>query len=69
MCLTQAVELTEQSKKEIKIRSGFLPNSRRGTGHIFSAAALEHFLRMNDFSHAIRAHELQDYGASVRVLQ
>ena len=33
---------------------GFGANSTRGTGHLFSAHALDAFLRRNSFSHLVR---------------
>ena len=41
---------------------GFVPNHRRGTGHMFSDKALDDFLARNNLSHVIRAHEVKQSG-------
>ena len=45
---------------------GFVSNFRRGTGHMFSPAALDDFLARNGLSHVIRAHEVKEAGFQVR---
>ncbi|KAJ1485860.1 hypothetical protein T484DRAFT_1792063 [Baffinella frigidus] len=38
----------------------------RGTGHVFSADALERFLRQYGLSHLVRAHEVRKTGFQVQ---
>lgn len=45
---------------------GFVDNYRRGTGHMFSDAALDDFLKRNKLSHVIRAHEVKRAGFQVQ---
>lgn len=58
---------TNSSNRKCVERSGFIQNERRGTGFVFTAQALKVFLENNQLSHLIRAHELQQSGASVNV--
>lgn len=46
---------------------GFAGNGRRGTAHVFSAAALNSFLKRNDLSHVVRAHEVQQRGFQLQL--
>jgi hypothetical protein len=56
-----------KNSAEIKIdKSGFVPNFRRGTGHMFSDKALDDFLARNHLSHVIRAHEVKQAGFQVQ---
>ena len=46
--------------------SGFVPNFRRGTGHLLTEKALTDFLTRNGLSHVIRAHEVKEVGFHVQ---
>eukprot|EP00960_Hanusia_phi_P017007 500018-Hanusia_phi.AAC.1 len=45
---------------------GFGPNFSRGTAHMFTAEALEQFLRRYNFSHLVRAHEVRKTGFQIQ---
>ena len=45
---------------------GFGDNQARGTGHVFTAQALEGFLRHYGLSHLVRAHEVRKTGFQVQ---
>lgn len=62
----QMPDVSEEARKELDVRAGFMQNTRRSTGYVFSEDALSAFLVQNNFSHVIRAHELQASGISVQ---
>eukprot|EP00282_Hemiselmis_andersenii_P011499 CAMPEP_0114152628 /NCGR_PEP_ID=MMETSP0043_2-20121206/23906_1 /TAXON_ID=464988 /ORGANISM="Hemiselmis andersenii, Strain CCMP644" /LENGTH=375 /DNA_ID=CAMNT_0001247575 /DNA_START=3 /DNA_END=1126 /DNA_ORIENTATION=- len=45
---------------------GFGVNTSRGTGHMFTAEALDAFLKTYGFSHLVRAHEVRKQGFQVQ---
>lgn len=57
--------LNDAMRRELQLNDGFAKNTRRGTGFIFNAQAMDAFLTRNNFTHLIRAHELQPYGINV----
>lgn len=50
---------------QLLANEGFLPNTQRGTAYIFSCDALDKFLKVNNLSHVIRAHEVVRAGFQV----
>ena len=52
---------------ELKGNEGFAFNRRRGTANFFSADALLDFLKRNNLSHVVRAHEVQQVGFQVSI--
>ncbi|CAH1113640.1 unnamed protein product [Psylliodes chrysocephalus] len=55
----------EKLAVELLANEGFAVNARRGTAHIFSVEALERFLKANQLTHLIRAHEVAVAGFQV----
>ncbi len=49
---------SQSNSNEIKDPKGFLPNTKRGTAYFFSDEAVHTFLKANQLSHIIRAHEM-----------
>lgn len=59
-------DLNDETRKELDVRSGFMKNTRRGTGFVFNAEAFEAFLQHNNYTHMIRAHEMRQAGITVQ---
>lgn len=57
--------LTAEEKTQLAFKEGFGNNQRRGTAHVFTEEALDAFLKRNNFSHVVRAHEVQQAGFQV----
>lgn len=54
-------------KQELSENNGFARNLQRGTGFVFNEYALTNFLNANNFTHLIRAHQLQPHGVSIQL--
>lgn len=54
-------------KHELVEKNGFTHNTRRGTGYYFSNEALTEFLKKNNLSHVVRAHEVQQVGFKIQL--
>jgi len=55
-------KLTVEMKTELEKQNGFIFNTSRRTANFFSCDALMEFLKRNDLSHVVRAHEVQHVG-------
>eukprot|EP00731_Ephydatia_muelleri_P022738 Em0015g321a len=53
-------------EEQLAQNDGFVDNFARGTAHMFSAEALNEFLKKNDLSHVIRAHEMKAAGFQIQ---
>ncbi|XP_060522120.1 uncharacterized protein LOC132699434 isoform X2 [Cylas formicarius] len=58
--------VTDKLAMELLANEGFAINSRRGTAHVFSVEALERFLKTNQLTHLIRAHQMVLAGFQVQ---
>ena len=57
--------LTEELTRELEQQNGFVFNTSRRTAFYFSCEALMEFLKRNNLSHVVRAHEVQHAGFKV----
>ena len=63
MALVERTEsLTDEMKDELERHNGFIFNTSRRTANFFSCDALIDFLKRNDLSHVVRAHQVQHVG-------
>ncbi|XP_065196335.1 uncharacterized protein LOC135827834 [Sycon ciliatum] len=62
----RSTDLSAEEESELAKGGGFAPNHQRMTAHVFSADALEDFLRRNQLSYVIRAHEVKQAGFQVQ---
>lgn len=63
--LNRTKAVNEKLAMELLANEGFAVNVRRGTAHIFSVEALERFLKANQLTHLVRAHEVAQAGFQV----
>jgi len=68
-CCCSTESLTDEMKDELEKQNGFIFNTSRRTANFFSCEALIKFLKRNDLSHVIRAHEVQRVGFKASLLQ
>ena len=61
-------KIPEEIALQLLAGEGFADNNRRGAGHVWTAEALENFLKINGFSHVVRAHEVQQAGFLVKFI-
>jgi len=59
-CSTES--LTDEMMSELEKQRGFCFNTSRRTANFFSCEALVDFLKRNDLSHVVRAHQVQHVG-------
>ncbi|KAJ8985300.1 hypothetical protein NQ317_007087 [Molorchus minor] len=58
--------INEKLAMELLANEGFAMNQRRGTAHVFNVEALERFLKANQLTHLVRAHEVAQAGFQVQ---
>ncbi|KAJ8959024.1 hypothetical protein NQ318_022278 [Aromia moschata] len=58
--------MNDKLTMELLANEGFAVNQRRGTAHVFNVEALERFLKANQLTHLVRAHEVAQAGFQVQ---